>query len=225
MRGSQASLLLVVTAALFACQPPQVERVVLVSIDTLREGGGFFRAQLGAQAALEARDAAAAEGFARAAIREAPEFWESHNTLGRALLMASKLDDAEAAFSVAATLDGAAADPWVGLGRVAEARGTQEKAISLYEHAIARRGNSSEAHWRLAALRIEEGDEQSARRILAAVGHDTLERPAAALRLSRAIASRGRHDSARKRIDAALKRHPNHSQLLAARRDLDPSGE
>jgi len=36
MRGAQLSLLLLTTAASFACQPPRVERVVLVSIDTLR---------------------------------------------------------------------------------------------------------------------------------------------------------------------------------------------
>jgi arylsulfatase A-like enzyme/Flp pilus assembly protein TadD len=185
------------------------------------EGGGFFRAQLGAQAAFEAGNAAAAESFARAALREAPEFWESHNTLGRALLMASKLDAAEAAFSTAATLNGATADPWVGLGRIAEARDAPEKAASLYEHAIERRGNSGEAPWRLAALRFEAGDEQNARQILATIDAEALEHPEAALRLSRAVASRGHTDSARERLDAALKRYPDHARLLAARRSLD----
>jgi arylsulfatase A-like enzyme len=184
------------------------------------EGGGFFRAQLGAEVALEIGDAAAAENFGRATVRAAPEFWESHVTLGRALLLAGRLDEAQRSFASAVALDGAAADPLVGIGRIAEARGELDRARVLYEQARERRGNSAEALWRLAALHIEAGEAEPARALLADVPVAVMQHAPTALRLARAEAKRGLVDEARSRLDDALRETPAHRALLAARAAL-----
>lgn len=177
------------------------------------EGGGYVRTLVGADIALTAGDLEAAERFARDSVRNAPGFWESHTTLGRALEAQGRLDEAEEAYRAAATLDAAAANPFVGLGRVAEARGDRERAQALYERARERRGNSPEAVWRLAALQMEAGDDDTAAKLLRSIPAETLLEPKAAVRLAKADSNRGRPEQARERLDAARAQNPNHAML------------
>ena len=95
-----------------------------------------------------------------------------------------------------------------------------ERAVSLYERARQRRGNSAEAAWRLAALRIEAGDDEAAATLVRSVQAETLLGPEAALRLAKAESSRGRSERAREKLDAARAENPNHAALRDALAEL-----
>jgi len=189
----------------------------LAVLETL-DGGGYIFDLYRSEAARRAGRADAAERFARAALAQAPWVSRVHLALAEALEEQGGFEEAARSFEEAARLDTASAEPVVGLGRIAEARGELERAVALYERAADSRGASAEALWRHAALRIEAGER--ADDLLSRISAKAKNQPRAALRLARAEVEAGRRGRALARLKRALRVSPESAELQAAQEEL-----
>jgi tetratricopeptide (TPR) repeat protein len=141
-----------------------------------------------------------------------------HLALAKALEEQGRFAEASRSFEESARLDPAFADPVVGLGRIAEARGELDRASALYQRAADSRSGSAEALWRMAALRIEGGE--GARDLLSRIPGEAANRPQAALRLARAETKAGRRARALVRLQRALRISPESAELRQAMEEL-----
>jgi tetratricopeptide (TPR) repeat protein len=182
------------------------------------EGGGFVFDLHRSEAARRAGRDEAAERFARASLEQAPAVSGVHLALAKALEEQGRFAEASRSFEESARLDPAFADPVVGLGRIAEARGELDRASALYQRAADSRSGSAEALWRMAALRIEGGE--GARDLLSRIPGEAANRPQAALRLARAETKAGRRARALVRLQRALRISPESAELRQAMEEL-----
>ena len=193
----------------------------LARLEGAREGGRVVW-QLRAEAALAAGDAIAAETFARRALEASPELVTGKLRLGRVLERQERWEEARALYQDVEKRDPAQADALVGLGRIAERAGRLDEAAAFYERAAERRGASAEALWRLAALRIEQGEDPGT--LFELLPWEAVSRPEAALRLSHAERTAGLNARARTRLKQASGRAPENGALRAAIAELDAQG-
>ena len=110
------------------------------------------------------------------------------------------------------------AGAWIGRGQVAELRGDLDAAGSYHQRAAEVRGTSSEALWRLAAVRIEQHRFEEAEALLADFEAGTLDAAIPAERLAVAEARGGKREQALARLDRALALSPENRSLIRARR-------
>jgi choline-sulfatase len=199
---------------LMAADRPEEALAILEPLD----GGGFVFDLHRSEAARRAGRAEVAERFARASLAQAPAVSEVHTALAESLEEQGRFEEAVRSFDEAARLDPASAEPVVGLGRIAEARGDLGRARLLYERAAECRGGSAEALWRFAALEIEGG--QPADDLLSRIPAEAKNRPQAALRLARAEVEAGRPGRALARLKRALEAWPESAELREARQEL-----
>jgi len=174
-----------------------------------------------AHLALMAGRARLAERHAREAIDSGADTFHAWARLGSALAGQDRLEEAEDAYRTARALNSAAPEPLLGLGVVAERRGHRRQAASFYQRALLTKLLSAEARWRLAALRIEQGQTAEAQRLLARVDERALLVPSAALRLARAELRAGRPEDALARVERALAAYPDSEPLAQAREQLE----
>ena len=189
---------------------------------TTIEGGGAHLDSTRAMLARKAGDAVAAERYARSACLADPELAVAWGELGKALEAQGRLDAAEEAFRAARARDTSSGDPIAALGRIAEARGQRDRARSLYSEAANARNGTDEAHWRLAALLIEDLEVEEADAELALLAAETILEPEAAVRLARAEAAAGLAERARQRLEAAREKSPDSALLDETFAELVP---
>jgi len=199
---------------LMAADRPEEALALLEALDS----GGYLFDLYRSEAARRAGRAEAAERFARAALGQAPWVSGVHLALAEALEEQGRFEEAARSFEEAARLDPASAEPIVGLGRIAEARGELEQAVVFYRRAADSRGASAEALWRQAALRIEAGERADS--LLSRISAEVRDQPRAALRLARAEVKAGRRARALARLKRALKVSPDSTELQAAQKEL-----
>ncbi|MCZ6782890.1 MAG: sulfatase-like hydrolase/transferase [Proteobacteria bacterium] len=175
------------------------------------EGGGHMVNLFRSAAAVELGNAEAAERFAREAVAERPAFANGHVLLGEALAARGRAERAAASYEEALRIEPGLPAASIGLGRLAEARGDRREAARLYERAVGSRQGSAEGAWRLAALRIETGEDAAA--LLDEVGDLAYRDPEAALRLARAERAAGRDDAAEARLRKAFRQNRRSAAL------------
>jgi choline-sulfatase len=190
----------------------------LAAYDRIEEPGFSVRL-MGANAALLAGDLERAEREARAALAlaELPEPWI---VIAKAQLQQERPAEARRSLERALALDADKADTWTWLGAVAESEGDTEEAIRLYERARAMPSVSAATYWRLAALRLEAGQRDEARAVLAEIPQTELRLPEATFRLARAERAAGRAELARTRVDGALRDFPHVADLWLMKGEL-----
>jgi len=100
------------------------------------------------------------------ALDRSPGAAAARYRLGNVLLVAGRLDDAERAFAALAA--SAPAEPWgpLGLGRVAQRRGSAETAAGHFERALAADAANAQTAYLLAAAYRELGRGDEARRLV-----------------------------------------------------------
>jgi Flp pilus assembly protein TadD len=128
---------------------------------------------------------------------------------------------------MARDLDPESSEAWVGLGRVAEARGQRDEARVRYERARAVSRVDPEGLWRLAALELESGNPDRARALLSELPQRLARAPEAAARLALAERSAGRLDLAKLRLNGSLRANPSAVELLLVQAEVleDERGE
>jgi arylsulfatase A-like enzyme/Tfp pilus assembly protein PilF len=186
---------------------------------------GFSVRLMGANAALLANAPERAEREARAAleIAELPEPWV---VIAKAQLQNGQAADAKRSLERAIALDPERSATWLGLGFLAEHEGRTEEALALYERARALPNVSPEVLWRAAALRLEAGEREPARALLAQLPQAELRLPEAAQRLARAERAAGRPELARTRLEGALRGFPHVAELWLLKAELlDQAGD
>jgi len=189
-------------------------------IEEVRDRGKRTQRYRG-QIALMVPDAAVARESGRILI-ELHDAHRGHMIVGNADLLDDRLDDAEREFreAISADSEGIESGPWVGLARVEQRRGRRESAEQYLRRALEVRPDSADARWRLAAMRLESGDEEEAQTLLAGLPAAALEEPAPALALAMAAESRGLDASAIERLQAAYRRHPDSMEVCMLLGDL-----
>jgi arylsulfatase A-like enzyme len=199
-----------------------LQAVILIAEDRPRQALGLLEGESGSsylldlfrsRAAHGAGEPELAEQYARSALAHSPASVEAHVALARALELREHWPQARALYEGAIRLDEAAADALVGMGRIAEAHGRLDEAAQWYERGARQRGDGSEAQWRLAALRIERGEDASA--LLAQLPAAALARPDPAIRLARAERAAGDRQAALRRLRRAHRANPS-AKLRAA---------
>jgi choline-sulfatase len=186
---------------------------------------GFSVRMIGANAALLAGDFERAEREARAAlaVAELPEPWV---VIAKVQLQNGSPAEAKRSLDRALALDPEKSSTWLGLGFLAESDGRVDEALQLYERARSMPNVAPEALWRVAALKLEAGQREEARALLARVPQAELRLPEAAARLARAERAAGRPELARTRVDGALRDYPNDPELWLLKAELiDQAGD
>jgi arylsulfatase A-like enzyme/tetratricopeptide (TPR) repeat protein len=158
--------------------------------------------QIRASFALNAGLLDEAERDVRAALERAPSRPELVRMLGLVAERRRDVDAARRLFEQALALDESDPASWTALGRLAESQGDRAAAERLYRDALARSPRFDDATWRLAALRMEQGDIDGGRALLAEAEDpsDAL----VALRVAAAEMEAGYEESAAERVDRAL---------------------
>jgi choline-sulfatase len=176
-------------------------------------GDGAFISCQRALTALGGSNFAKAESYALVCLARSPAFADCWVALGRALGAQGKPAQAEAALARGAEADPTDSEPQLALGDLRAARGDVAGAARAYEAAIASREGSSEARWRLAALKLAAREPEAARRLLAELPREELARADAAALLATGEIAGGDAAAARARLEAALAREPGNEML------------
>ncbi len=184
------------------------------------EGNGPLVEIMRADAANHAGEFVAAEAFARSALASDEADSDALFFLAKALEGQQRLDEAAEHYAKVLALDPELAAPAVALGRLAEAKNDRGKARLYYSEALS---GSDEAGWRLAALLLEDGDAETAERLLDQVAPEAQASLPAALRLVQAEMTAQRTSQALTRLEAALVAHPGDPNLRALERALSGS--
>jgi arylsulfatase A-like enzyme/Tfp pilus assembly protein PilF len=174
-----------------------------------------------ARAALAAGRMGLAERHAREAIEGGARTYEAYACLGNALLAQGRMSEAEQAFRGAHDRNAGAPEPVVGLAMIAERKQQLLRAEQLYEQALGARLLSTDAHWMLAALYIEQGRRAEAEPLLRVLDERVLQNPRAAVRLAAAEARVGRHDAANAWLERSGRYYPDSPMLEQARSRLE----
>ncbi len=173
-----------------------------------------------AELALRAADPERALAHARASLAERSGYAPAWVQVGEALAALERTAEAEDAFDRALALDQSSGEPYAARGRVAEAAGDRAGAKEAFEQALEARQPSTEAIWRLAALRIEDGQAAEAKRLLAELPGWLQHAPGPVLRLARAEQQAGANRDALQRVRLALQHAPGSEPLRRALEDL-----
>ena len=115
---------------------------------------GFFYVQI--EAPLEALR------VLEQAVRLAPQDHRAHNSLGTALLVNLRLDDAAAEFQRALELDSSDEYANLNLGNLARASGAYDRAIDFYRRQIRLKPDDGEAHGGMAIAMLALGRDEEA---------------------------------------------------------------
>ncbi len=185
------------------------------------------RAQVGEQASLRradqllARDQIApALALLADAARDYPRSAAVWQSLGRALLRARRLADAENAFRRAHEIDPHRAEVLFYLGVVAHEQGDRARAAAEFERATRDRPDHAMAWFNLGQCRRESGDKEGA---VAAFRRAVEYKPhlaAAHLALARLLHGMKRPDEARRHLDLAERLAPDDAEVSGLRREL-----
>ena len=166
-----------------------------------------------AVASLRALDLATAEATASALVETRPDDVSAHLVLGHVYYVQDRDAEARQSFERALALEPELSEALTFLGRVAEGQSQRAEAVAYYERAITADPNTIEPVWRLAAMRLEAGDDGAATELLAGLPPESLGRVAPAVRLARAELGTGRGEQALARLHAAARGAPA-SQLV-----------
>ncbi|MFL6275530.1 MAG: tetratricopeptide repeat protein [Blastocatellia bacterium] len=115
---------------------------------------GFFYVQI--EAPLEALR------VLEQAVRLAPQDHRAHNSLGTALLVNLRLDDAAAEFQRALELDASDEYANLNLGNLARASGAYDRAVDFYRRQIRLKPDDGEAHGGMAIAMLALGRDEEA---------------------------------------------------------------
>ncbi len=179
-------------------------------------GDEHWMLSMKAVAALAAGRAELARQAALALVARDPADATGVTTLGRTWEMEGDPAKARGVYEAGLAVNPESGAILVGLGRIAEAERRRDAALELYERSTSVRLPSAEGVWRLAALRLEAGEIDEARGLLAGLDPSLLSREAPALRLGQAELHAGRIDMGLLRVKAGLRGEPDSAALLRA---------
>jgi tetratricopeptide (TPR) repeat protein len=182
-------------------------------LDSEPEAGGWI-AHARAEIELELGNAEQAERLAREVIAAQPHHAEGYLTLGEALELQGRSQDAVTAYEEAARINPNETASLVALARISEAAGQLDAAERRYREALDSNAPSADAALRLAALYYDRGLTSDARAMLSGIGLLDAAGLDALIRLTRAEAKAGYRSDALDRLERALKRGEN--ERLAA---------
>ena len=165
------------------------------------ESGAMFRSIRGSYA-VNAGYLDVGERDIRAALEAEPDRPDSVRTLAIARERGGDAAGASDLYRRMLELDPSDASASTGLGRLAEAHRDLAEAERQYRRAIEQRPGSAEAIWRLAALRMEQGDLEIGNALLAEAPDPP--DPVVALRIAAIEMESGRSESAAARLEKGL---------------------
>ena len=153
----------------------QDQRGALMIERILRNGDTAEAHMLMAFTRMKADDKKGATEEVDRAIALNPNLPEAYNLRGRLFLGVADLDNAEAAFRKALTLDPTAFEPLLWLGTLLREEGKLPEARSRLEQANQLRPKEIRVRYQLALLRSDEGDDKGAAELLQALIKDAPE--------------------------------------------------